>query len=181
MANAHEGLLQNIEHQVTAPHKPDVLAPDVEMLLLTWFTFFLLLAVLYKFAWKPILAALDERENNIRQSIEGADKARAEMEALVAEQEQVILKAHEKSKLIVEESRHAASEAAKHIQEKARQEAQIMLENAKREIREEADRVQADLREESATIAVELAGKIIRENLDKAKQTKIIEDYIKEL
>ena len=151
------------------------------MVLLTWVTFFLLLAVLYKFAFKPILNALEAREKHLEESITNADKIKAEMEALTQRQEEIIKEAHEKAKHIIDESRHAATEAAKSIQDKAREEATILLENAKREIAEEAERVQANLREESATIAVELASKIIEDNLDKKKNQKIIDGYIKEL
>jgi len=163
--------------------KPDqgFINPDLNMLILTWVTFFLLLAVLHKFAWKPILSALDAREKHIRDSIEDADKIKAEMEKLAETQKQLMDETGEKAKAIMDESRQAAKEAANTIQEKAKEESKIILENARREINEEKEKAQSELREESAEIAVALAGKIIEQNLDKEKNRKLINQYINDI
>jgi len=155
--------------------------PDATMLILTWVTFFLLLAILYKYAWKPILTALDKREADIRQSIEDADKIKAEMEQINETSQKIIAEASGKGKGIVDESKKAAAEAAKTIEHKAREESQILVENAKREIKEATNSARAQLRAESAQIAVELAGKIIEENLDNEKNKKLINQFIKEV
>ena len=178
----HDELVGTVEHHAEAGHDDvNLIAPDVQMVIFTWITFFLLLAVLYKAAWKPILAGLDQREADIQKSIEDADKIKEEMENLAQNQARMLQEAENKAMHIIEESRHAASEAAKSIQDKAKEEAQIILENARRDIHEEAERIQANLREESATIAVELARKILEENLDAKKNQKIIDGYIQEL
>lgn len=159
----------------------DVAKIDATMMLLTWITFFTILALLYKFAWKPILTALESREKRIEKSVEDAEKIRIEMEQLAENCQRKLAQAEEKAKEIVDESRKAGIEAAKHIQAKAKDEAQIILENARREINEEVEKAQARLREESADIAVQLAGKIIDENLNVEKNRKLINQYIKEL
>lgn len=160
---------------------PGFLTPDVTLMFITWGCFVLLLIILSKFAWKPILAALDAREDYIRKSVDEADKIKKEMESLAEKQRQILREAEHKSKEIIEESRKAAKDAAKHIADEAKKESHIILENARRDIKEEVKEAQANLREESATIAVKLAAKILEENLDEAQSKKLISKYINEL
>lgn len=168
----------------TNPHDsqlPGFLTPDVTLMMVTWGCFFILLFLLSKFAWKPILEALDAREQHIRKSVDDADKIKTEMENLAEKQRQILREAEASAKTIIEDSRKAAKEAAKHIADEAKKEAQIVLENARRDIKEELKEAQATLREESANIAIQLAAKIIEENLDEAKSKKLISQYINEL
>src|SRR3989338_6981850 len=121
-----------------APHPEGgspLFSPDVGMVILTWVTFFLLLAVLYKFAWKPILNALDKREEFIRRSIEEADRIKDELAKIYQTRQLIVQEAEREGKDLVAASRKAAVEAAKVIEGRARDEAQILLENAKREIK----------------------------------------------
>ena len=157
------------------------LSPDTNMLILTWITFFLLLIVLYKFAWKPILLALDKREENIRKSVEEAERIKAELAKMDETRHQMLVEIEAKSKAILDQSRKGAVEAAKIIQEKAKEETRILLENARREVKEEVERAQANLREESAEIAIRLAGKLIEKNLDDEQNKKLIDEFIREI
>ncbi|MDP2654218.1 MAG: F0F1 ATP synthase subunit B [Candidatus Omnitrophota bacterium] len=175
-----EGLIAETA-QPAAPEKPNLLNADVTVLILTWVTFFLLLAVLQKFAWKPILAALDERENRIRRSIEEAEKTRQEYEKIEENRSKILDEAGEQSKNILDDSRKAAQNLAKAIEQKAKNEAQVVLENTRRDIQIAKDKAEAQLRQESAEIAVQLAGKIIEENLDNEKNRKLIDQLIKKI
>ena len=165
--------------QETAEHsKPAVAGPDASMAILTWITFFILLAILYKFAWKPILAMLDAREESIRKSVENADRIKAEMEALNQKSQEILGKAQTETKIMLDESRKAAQEAAKTIEQKAKAEAQIILGNAEREIKNATDRAKAELKNQSVELAIKLASKLMEENLDNEKNQKIIEKAI---
>ncbi len=159
---------------------PSVISPDLTMVLLTWVTFFLLLAVLYKFAWKPILNALDAREENIRRSLEDAQKAREELAKVNATSQQIISQADEKAKEIVERSRKAAMEAARVIENKAKEEAGIVLGNATAELGALQQKAKVMLRQESVEVAVQLASKILGENLDQDKHQKLIDEFLKD-
>jgi F-type H+-transporting ATPase subunit b len=174
---------ETIAVHAAAPEKVEAsfISPDIGMLILTWIVFFLLLGVLYKFAWKPILATLDAREEAIRKSIEDVNRIKNEMEQIAQTRKQLIDEAHEKSKEIIELSRQAAREASHVIEGKAREEAKITLENALRDIREETQKAQIKLRGESAQIAIELAGKLIEENMNTEKNQKIINRLIKQI
>jgi len=177
----HTETIEVHPHEEQGHGSPGLFSPDVTMVLLTWVTFFLLLAILNKVAWKPILQLLDEREKSIRESLENADKIKVEMANLQETRDEVLAKAELKSKESIEQSRKAAVEAAKVIEHKAREEAKILLENAQREIKAETENAQAALREESSRIAIELAGKLIEENLDTEKNHELINRITKEL
>lgn len=155
--------------------------PNAKMLGLTWLTFLLLLVILYKFAFKPILSALEQREQDIKKSVDDADKIKNELAELETKTNAIINRADDEAKSIVAESRKAAGEAARTIEHKAREEAQIVLENAKRKIKEELDKAKAKIRKDSAEAAVMLAGKLIEKNLDDASNKKLIDKLIEEM
>ena len=151
-----------------------LLNPDVSMVVLTWVTFLILSAVLYKFAWAPILKALDEREGLLRRSVENADKIKAELDQLHQTRNQFIHEAEEKARNIISEAKQAGTQISQVIQKKAKEEASILLENTRRDLKEEVAKAKIILREESARIAVELAGKLIEKNLDTESNRKLI-------
>lgn len=149
-----------------------------QLVVLTWVTFGLLAAVLYKVAWKPILAGLEAREATIRKALEDANKAREEVARIERERGALIAQADAKAKDIVTAARQAAELSAGTIEAKAREEAQILLENAQREIRAERDRAVQALRSESAELSVGLARKILRDQLDEARGRALVNDLI---
>ena len=152
-----------------------------QMVLWTWVTFGLVLVVLYKFAWKPILAALDEREKGIRDSVENAEKIRTELEQVEGKREKLIKEADDKAKEIITTARKAAVEASKVIENKAKEEANILLENANREIKASKEKAEATLRRDSAELAIALAGKLIGKNLDDTKNRALTEQLISKI
>ncbi len=151
------------------------------MVIWTWVLFVITLVALYKIAWKPILGALDKREEEIQESMDNAEKLREEMAGLEKVCTEKIADADAQSKKILEKARRGAHEQAQVIEEKARNEADILTENAHRDI--EASRALAEdaLRIESAAWARELAGKLIEENLDDEKSRALTDKLIREL
>lgn len=179
MKDAHE--ITETAAEAAAPALPEFLTPDATLLLATWICFFALLIVLKKYAWNPILEALDTREEAIKKSVEDAATIQREMQQLAETQRLMVEEAEEQAKAIIEDGRKAAKEAARHITDKAREEAQIILQNAERDIKEQVKDAQASLRETGAAVAVELASKIMEEHLDEAKSKKLVSKYIDEL
>lgn len=157
------------------------LNPSPTMVVLTWVTFGIMALVLYKVAWKPILAGLDKREESIRKSIEEAEQVRRQLDEIEAKRSSIIHEADQQAKEIVNASRKAAHEAARIIEGKAKEESQILLENATREIGAAQEKAQAALRKESAELAVSLAGKLIGENLDNERNRTLTDRLIHEL
>ena len=164
-------------------HKKDVslMSPDVTMLVLTWVTLFLLLAVLQKFAWKPILAGLKKREDSIRTSLEQADKIQTAFTDIEASKEKILSEAHRTAQDLITQSQKRAQEVARTIEERAKTHAQEILQSAHQQIAGEEERLRASLRRESADIAIGLAGKILKENVDNDKNRKLIDHAIKEI
>lgn len=155
--------------------------PDLTITLLTWVVFGLMLLVLYKFGFKPILESLDKREQTIRDGIETAEKARQEMAKIEASRAELIQEAESQAKKLIEDGRKAAQEAARTIQDKAKDDAQILLENARREIKTAEEKARASLRKESGDLAVKLASRLLSENLDDAHNRQLVDKLIKEI
>ena len=178
-----QNTLQNSTEKTAEDHASEksLLAPEFQIVVLTWISFFLLLAVLKKFAWKPILKALDDRENSIRTAVEEAAKTREEYLKIGDKRKQILTEADHQAKEIMNQSRDAAMKNAKLIEERTKQEAQIILENAQREIEAEQEKAAAFLKEKSANTAVELAEKILRDSLNADKQTKVNNALIDEI
>lgn len=152
-----------------------------QMVLWTWIVFAVMLVVLYKLAWKPILAALDAREKDIQDSIDHATELREELDDIENVRAKTIADADEKSRAVLEAARKGAKEQARIIEAQAREEAQIMAENASREIETSRARAEDALRIESAAWARELAGKLIDENLDDEKNRALTDQLIRDL
>ncbi|QBG48648.1 ATP synthase F0 subunit B [Verrucomicrobia bacterium S94] len=151
------------------------------MVIWTWVLFAITLLALYKIAWKPILSALDKREEEIQESIDNAEKLRQEMEQLEAFKAEQIKQAESKARAIVESGRKAAYEQARVIEEKAHDAAQILTENAARDIESSRAIAEETLRMESAKWARELAEKLIDANLDDEKNRALTDKLIQEL
>lgn len=159
----------------------NLLSPDITMMILTWVTFFILFAILKKFAFKPILDGLQKREDDIRKSLEDADKAKAQLAQIELEKAQIINAAKSQASQIIDEARKTATSVAHETENKARSNAQEMLNNATAQIEGERQKVRQALKEESVGIAINLAGKILKENTDTDKNRRLVEEAIKEL
>jgi F-type H+-transporting ATPase subunit b len=147
----------------------------------TTITFLLLLFVLKKTAWKPILDSLDEREKKIKDSLEEAERARQEAEKLIAENQANLAKAEEEAQKIIEQSREYAETLKSQIIAQSKEEAKKILEDAQAEIKRRQKESFAQLKREVADIAVEAAEKIIKTNLDKQKQIELVNKHIDEI
>jgi len=152
-----------------------------EMVLWTWVTFFIVLILLYKVAWKPILSMLDKREQFLRDSVQTAEKVQQEMDDMAATRRRHEARMEEELKDSIARSRKAAAEAARAIEHKAKEEAQILYENAQREIRAAEGKATAELRRQSAETAVALAARILDQELDEARNRLLNDKLLKEV
>jgi F-type H+-transporting ATPase subunit b len=156
---------------------------DINPGLIFWvtLTFIILLFVLKKMAWGPILNSLNERENFIKESLEKAEKAQTEAEKLLEENKANLAKAEEEAQKIIEQGREYSEKLKAQMLEESRAEAKKMIDEATAEIERKNQEAFSKLKNEVADIAVSAAEKIIRANLDKEKQTKLINDYLEDL
>lgn len=147
----------------------------------TTITFLFLFFILKKFAWKPILNSLEIREKFIKNSLEAAEKAKEEAQKLILENKLNLSKAEQEAQKIINESRENAEKLRHQILEESKQQAKKLISDAQAEIERKNQEAFMKLKEQVAEIAVNAAEKIIRENLDKEKQSKIVQKYLKDL
>jgi F-type H+-transporting ATPase subunit b len=178
----HDATQQIEEHSHTEGHAKDEgfdpVKPDVPMFFWTWGIFLVLLAVLYKVAWKPILSGLNEREDKIRMSLSDAEKAATELKEVQAKTEALVREAEQEAKNIVSKARETAQTLSKEIEEKARSEAQASRDGALKDIESAKLDAMQSLKNESAELAIELAGKLLGENLDNEKNRALTQKLI---
>ena len=151
------------------------------MIGLTWVTFILVTFILYKVAWKPILEALDKREETIRKSQEEAAQIREELRKMEDSRRKTQAEADNQARDIIAAARRAAEDAGRVIEEKSRKEAQILVENAERDIGKAREKAIAALRKESADLSIALAGKLIGANLDDKKNRAMVDKLIERM
>ncbi len=147
----------------------------------TILTFLVLLTLLAKFAWGPLLQALAAREETIRKALADAEKARQELERLNQESEAIIRQARVEAESIVGASRADAERLRAELREKARAEADGILKNAERQIQLETARALEQIRREAADISVAIASKLLQRNITKEDNERLIEDALKQL
>ncbi len=144
-------------------------------------TFLIFLGLLWKFAWGPITNALEKREQNIKESLEAAEKAMKRAEKISRENEEALKEAEQKAQQIRKEAIEEAEMLRKERIEQAKEEADKMLERARDTIEQEKQQALNELRDEVAELAIQSASRIIDAELDEEKNTKLVDDYIRNL
>jgi len=154
---------------------------DPGLFIWTILTFLLLLVVLAKFAWKPLLAMLDERQKSIDDSLLSAEKARQELEGINQKSEAILSKSRTEAQTIVTDAKSAADKLKEDIVLKAKKEADGQLEKAKNQISVEKDKALLEIRQEIVDLSITVAEKIIKKNISKDDNASIIEDSLNKL
>ena len=152
--------------------------PDPGLFIWTIFTFLLLLALLSRFAWKPLLAALQARQERIAQSLDEAKRAHEEMERVRRESAEIIRQAHVEASAIVSSSRSDAERVREETKQKARVEAAAILAAAERQIQSEVVRARDEVRRETVELAIAIASKLIRRNITVDDNRVMIDEMI---
>ncbi len=152
--------------------------PDPGLYIWSIIIFLVLLFLLMKFAWKPLLAMLEKREDNIRQSLLDAEKARDELANVKEDTEKLLGEARTESQAIVAAGKKNAERMKDEIIEKAQSKSDALLVDAKKQIEIEKDRAIADVKAEVVNLSMEVAGKLIRKNLTKEDNLKLINESL---
>jgi F-type H+-transporting ATPase subunit b len=154
----------------------DLILPDYGLLFWTGLVFCLLLFLLAKFAWKPILNAVNAREQKIHEALELADKTRAEMLLLQAENEKILKEARAERDAIMNDAKETALGMVEAAKNKAKEEANKIVESAKVTIASEKDAAIRDLKNQLAGFSLDIAEKIVRAELTTdSKQKELAE------
>ncbi len=156
---------------------------DVNFALSFWtaVTFAILIFVLGKFAWGPILQMMETREKTISEAIESAKKERAAAEAASAEMKASLEKAREESAQMIRKNQAEVAAAKVELMAAARKESDDLLQAARRTIQEEKRQALAELRSQAVDMAIEAANRLVQMNMDEKKQKQLVEEYISQL
>ena len=154
---------------------------DPGLFIWTILTFLALLFLLAKFAWKPLLAALEDRENKIKNSLEDAEKAKAELERINVKSEEIIAKARSEAQSIHVEAKAATERIKADLKAKAEEDSKKIREEAEKQIRVEKDKAINEIRQEVVDLSLAVAEKVIKKNLSKEDNQGLIEDSLKNL
>lgn len=154
---------------------------DPGLFIWTILTFLALLALLAKFAWRPLLQALESRQETIRKSLDDAERARRELEAVQRESEQIVRQARVDAESIISASRADAERLRGELRQKAREDADGILRNAERQIQLETNQALQQIRQEAVDLSVTIASKIIGRNLSKEDNERLIDEAIKQV
>lgn len=160
----------------------ELITPGIGLVVWMVLSFSILLFLLKKFAWKPIINMLNEREETISEALDQAKHAREEMKSLQANNEQLIIIAKDERDAIIVEARNIREKMIVEAKEKANEEAQRIIESAKETINFEKMKAITDLKNQVAQLSIDIAEKLISNELsDKDKQTKMIEGMLDEI
>lgn len=147
----------------------------------TGITFLLMVAVLAKFAWGPIVKTLLERERSIRDAIDSAKKERAEAEKLVAEQKTLLVRAQREAAELAKRNQQDVEKLRVELTERARKDADELVQTARQQISEEKAKAIAEIRDQVADLAIDAASRLVKANLDDKAQRALVEEYIRQL
>ena len=154
---------------------------DPGLFVWTIITFLILLTLLSKFAWKPLLNALEKREGEITNSLENAEKARKELERLTTEGDEIIAQARSEAQAIVSEGKKAADQLKDSTLLKAKEEAVTNLEQAKEQIQVEKDKAIAEIKGEVVGLSLSIAEKLVKKNLNEEDNKSLINESLKHI
>ena len=155
--------------------------PDPGLFIWTILTFLVLLWLLAKFAWRPLLQALETRAHSIRQALDDARQAKQELERLHGESAKLLAQARAESAEIISRSRSDAERFREELKEKARGEAAALVRNAERQIELETTRAVQQIRQEAIDISIDIASKLLQRNVSKEDNERLIEETFKQL
>lgn len=143
----------------------ELLTPSLGLIFWMVLGFGILFFILTKFAWKPILGALTEREKSIEESLRQAEKARAEMSLLVAKNEELLNQAKEERNNILHDAKIAAEKIKADLVDRAQKEAEAKIQSAVREIEIQKKAALVEVKNSVGLMALEIAEKVIRKEL----------------
>jgi F-type H+-transporting ATPase subunit b len=154
---------------------------DPGLFIWTILTFLTLLGLLAKFAWRPLLQALDERQEAIRKSLDDAAQARQELERLHQESARIIAAARADADAVIVKGRADAERLREDMKQKARSEAEGIARNAERQIQLETQRALQQIRQEAVELSVMIASKILKKNLSKEDNARLIDEALRQV
>ncbi|MBL7734508.1 MAG: F0F1 ATP synthase subunit B [Chitinophagaceae bacterium] len=156
----------------------DLLIPSFGLIIWTLLAFLIVFFILKKFAWKPILQSLQERENTIADSLATAERARAEMAQFKSENEALLAKAREERGQILKEARDTKDKIINEAKDQAKAEANKIISDAQAAIHQQKMAALTDVKNQIGQLVIEVSQKVLRRELGNSAEQ---ENYIKQL
>jgi F-type H+-transporting ATPase subunit b len=150
-----------------------------QLLLAQMVNFAIVLFVLWKFAYKPILKTLNDRTNKIEKGVKDADEARKKLEEVSISEKEILKKAKMESQEIIKRAEESAKKEADNISVEAKKQTEKMITDAQKSIEQEKGKMIAEVKSEIAGLVVAATEKIIGEKMDRSKDKELIEQAIK--
>lgn len=160
----------------------ELVTPSIGLIVWQTVAFLLLLFLLAKFAWKPVMQGISERERSIESALDAAEKAKQEMARLTGENEQLLKDARAERDLILKEAKMLKDQIVSEAKTQAQAEGAKMIEKARQEIDNQKAAALAEVKGQVATLSLEIAEKVLRNQLeDQSKQNALVNDLLKEV
>ena len=160
----------------------DLVTPSIGLVFWTSLAFICLLILLRKFAWKPILEAIHEREQSIDEALNKAELAKIEMTRLTAQNEELMKEAREERDRILKEAKALKDSIVQEAKHQAHTEGTKLIEKAKIEIENQKKAALAELKGQVSTLSLEIAERVLRSQLeDKGKQQDLVASLLKDV
>lgn len=160
----------------------DLITPSIGLIFWTTLTFIILLVILRSYAWKPILKAVKDREKSIEDALNEAKKAREEMSNLKAENDRILREAKIERDAILKEAREMHENIVSKAKDDAKIEADRLIENAKAAIQNEKLAAMTELKNQIATLSIEVAETVLKRELaEKSAQENLAKEMINEV
>ena len=160
----------------------ELLVPEIGLVVFQTIAFLLLMFVLAKFAWKPVLAAIKEREHNIDEALNKAELAKQEMVRLAAQNEESMKEARAERDLMLKEAKTLKDSIVNEAKHQAQTEGAKLIEKARIEIENQKKAALAELKDQVSSLSIDIAERVLRNQLaDKAKQKDFVADLLKDI
>tara|TARA_R110002167_G_scaffold69759_2_gene196435 strand:- start:197 stop:691 length:495 start_codon:yes stop_codon:yes gene_type:complete len=157
----------------------DLVTPGFGLVFWTIITFVFLVLILKKFAWKPILGAVSDREEGIKNALEAAEKAKLEMENLQADNHKLLKEARAEREAMMKEARDIKNKMIEDAKDEAKEASGKLIAQAQASIQSEKNAAIAELKAQVANLSIEIAEKVVRAELsNKGKQVKLVESML---
>lgn len=159
-----------------------LITPEFGLLFWQTLIFLILLVLLAKFAWRPILGSLKEREDSIDQALRMAQQARQEMQSLKADNEKLLADARHERDQMLKEGQAIATKLVEQAKATAVEEANRISQQAREAIQQEKNQALAEVKNTAAQLSIDIAERVLRRELaDPAAQQKLVEEYLKDV
>ena len=157
----------------------DLVTPELGLIFWTSLSFLILLFILGKFAWKPILNAVNDREDSIKDALQEAEKARLEMQNLKSDNEKILKEARAERDGMIKDAREIKDSMISEAKEEAKAQATKLIEQAKTTIQNEKLAAITELKNQVADLSIDIAEKVMKNELsNKDKQVELVEKML---